>query len=82
MSTYINLNEQLLASLTFLHTHQLVVRDLRPSGVLLDDQARPRLSHFGVMRALLGDAESEPPENGMVCSLFSPLSLSPPPILL
>eukprot|EP00026_Physarum_polycephalum_P000507 Phypoly_transcript_00508.p1 GENE.Phypoly_transcript_00508~~Phypoly_transcript_00508.p1 ORF type:complete len:663 (+),score=163.86 Phypoly_transcript_00508:39-1991(+) len=56
----------LLTSLVFLHSHSLVVRDLRPSGVLLDADHQPHLIHLGVMRALLGDAESEPPENGMV----------------
>jgi serine/threonine protein kinase len=54
----------------YLHSKQLVVRDLRTSAVLVGEDGTVKLSHFGVMRALLGYAESEPPEDGRVRHSF------------
>lgn len=44
----------------------MVVRDLRPQQILLDQDESPKLIHLGVMRSLLGTAESEPTEDGRV----------------
>eukprot|EP01105_Mastigella_eilhardi_P023137 TRINITY_DN578_c0_g2_i2.p1 TRINITY_DN578_c0_g2~~TRINITY_DN578_c0_g2_i2.p1 ORF type:complete len:1275 (-),score=399.10 TRINITY_DN578_c0_g2_i2:85-3909(-) len=56
----------LLKGLTYLHSKNLVHRDLRPLKVLLDgEEKRPCLAHFGVMKALTGQ---EVAENGMYFS--------------
>lgn len=44
----------------------MVVRDLRPQHILLNDEEQPRLTHLGVMRSLMGTPESEPPEDRRV----------------
>eukprot|EP01116_Phalansterium_solitarium_P024478 TRINITY_DN8999_c0_g1_i1.p1 TRINITY_DN8999_c0_g1~~TRINITY_DN8999_c0_g1_i1.p1 ORF type:complete len:904 (+),score=354.75 TRINITY_DN8999_c0_g1_i1:125-2836(+) len=56
----------LLKSLVYLHANRMVVRDLRPQHVLLNNDEQPRLTHLGIMRSLLGTTESEFPEEGRI----------------
>eukprot|EP01119_Soliformovum_irregulare_P009911 TRINITY_DN2386_c1_g1_i1.p1 TRINITY_DN2386_c1_g1~~TRINITY_DN2386_c1_g1_i1.p1 ORF type:complete len:885 (-),score=225.91 TRINITY_DN2386_c1_g1_i1:428-3082(-) len=55
----------LLKGLAFLHSNRMVVRDLTPEHILMNEEARPRLSHLGVMRSLQG-IDSEIPEQGRI----------------
>lgn len=49
----------LCQSLCYLHDNLIVHRDLRPVNILIDDGPRVRISHFGVMRALMGAEATE-----------------------
>eukprot|EP01117_Protostelium_nocturnum_P016104 TRINITY_DN6317_c2_g1_i1.p1 TRINITY_DN6317_c2_g1~~TRINITY_DN6317_c2_g1_i1.p1 ORF type:complete len:910 (+),score=277.51 TRINITY_DN6317_c2_g1_i1:151-2880(+) len=51
----------LFKSLTYLHSNRVVVRDLSPHSILMDEKGRPRLMQLGVMRILDG---IEPFEEG------------------
>eukprot|EP01132_Coremiostelium_polycephalum_P009126 gene9126-11182_t len=67
--------QQILQTLDYLHDQSLVYRDLSPSSILIskpisgegnNSQPQIKLTHLGIMRALLGTVDSEPPEEGMI----------------
>eukprot|EP01089_Gocevia_fonbrunei_P001103 TRINITY_DN11050_c0_g1_i2.p1 TRINITY_DN11050_c0_g1~~TRINITY_DN11050_c0_g1_i2.p1 ORF type:complete len:244 (+),score=41.52 TRINITY_DN11050_c0_g1_i2:131-862(+) len=57
------LMHDLVSAISCLHKHRMVFRDLRPQNILIDDDGRLKLTHFGVMVDLSG---KEPSEAGMV----------------
>jgi len=60
------LTQTLLQILCYLQSLKLVYRDLQPSSILLDNKEQPKLTHFGLMKALSGIETCD--ENGMYYS--------------
>jgi hypothetical protein len=59
----------------------MVVRDLKPQHILLNEEEVPFIQHLGVMRSLQGTVESEIAEDGVVCYL-GVLQLNSPRFML
>lgn len=59
----------LLKCMAYLHSKRMVVRDLSPQHILMNEVGHPHLLHLGVMRSLQGTVESEEPEDNRVTFL-------------
>ena len=76
-STVTRYTKDMLKGLDFLHTNQILHRDLKPGNVLVCSDGTCKLADFGTCSSLVGAGAAGGNQNKMVPMVGTPLYMSP-----